>query len=382
MADKHRHRLYVLVESFYRGRLVEDYFEDSPRRKFHRKLYFETFRHLGFIENCLSKFLRKNPGPKTRAALAVGCAQIFFMDEVPDYAAVSESVDFLSGPHRGFCNAVLRNVIREKEELLAAYNKYQDFPEWLIDDWKEQYKAKLDFFECMNETPDFYMLDTETLDIVPADDKKQNQSRYRFMDRASSLIPHLAGSTSGLKILDCCAAPGGKTFILSKKFPEGHIFAVEKNEKRARDLEKFIKREKLKNVSPLCGDVMYLEADADFDLILLDAPCSALGTIRKHPEVRWLRSREDVINNGRYQLEMLKRTSEFLAGDGRLIYSVCSLQKQETFDVIDSFMKENEGFELVKPECPDEFLHGDYFLSKPCETGCDGFFAAVIRRTS
>lgn len=377
MADRYRRRLYELLKNFYFGVLTEDYFEDSSEQRLYRKIYFETFRHLGFIEKCLQQLYKETPGPELRAALALGSCQILFMDDIPEYAAVNESVSLVPHNKRSFVNAVLRNLVRRKTEFLAQYSIKEDFPEWFVKRWEARLGSDVEqFLDDLNKKPSFYGVDPDTLELSRLEEK----SDCFIMDRASYAVAKLAGECLPMSVLDCCAAPGGKTYILAETYPDARIFAVEKNTSRFEKLKENMSGMGLGNVDCVNSDIMELETEAEFDLILLDAPCTALGTIKRHPEVRWLRDEKDIRENSKRQLEMLEKVSGFLSSGGRFIYSVCSMEPEETSDVIKSFLEKHPEFKLVEPSCDDDFKDGLFFRSIPYKNDSDGFFGAVLTK--
>jgi 16S rRNA (cytosine967-C5)-methyltransferase len=198
------------------------------------------------------------------------------------------------------------------------------------------------------------------------------------MDLASFSVARLAGNIEPLSVLDCCAAPGGKTFVLSHSYPDSRVFAVEKNRKRYEQLKESTAH--YKNVDCICADILELETEAEFDLVLLDAPCTALGTIKRHPEVRWLRNKKDIEDCSRRQKEMLEKAVQFTGKGSTMIYSVCSLEPEETTDVIGAFLEAHKEFTLVNPVCDSRFIENGYFVSLPYKSDADGFFAAVLKK--
>ncbi|PLX67036.1 MAG: hypothetical protein C0603_10240 [Denitrovibrio sp.] len=377
MGGRDRKKLYELLKSFYEGVLKEDYFEGSPEQRLYRKIYFETFRHLGFIEKCLDTLYKETPGPELRAALALGACQILFIDDVPAYAAVNETVSLVKQHKRNFVNAILRSVGRQKEEFLKNYNIREDFPAWFIKRWEARLGDELEeFLQDLNSKPPFYGVDKETFELKLLNERSEDY----VMDRGSYAIAKLAGNCHPMSVLDCCAAPGGKTYILSGTYPEARVFAVEKSARRFKSLQRNMEELGVKNVDLIQKDLMWLETEAKFDLVLLDAPCTALGTIKRHPEVRWLRHLNDVRENSKRQLEMLKKAATFMAPGGRLIYSVCSMEPEETTEVIEKFLASENGYKLVEPSCDDDFKNGKYLISIPYIHQADGFFGAVLTK--
>lgn len=382
MSDKMRGRLYGLLTDYYSKKYREDYFQDAVMRRFYRKLYFEIFRNLGTIEKSLGRFTEFRPAPEQMAALVMGSAQLLYMNDVPDYAAVNESVNLVGKNKRGFINAVLRKIIANRDEILATSVERDNFPAWLSDRWRKRY-GNLQAESVMaayNQVPPLYALNVDDLSLNEVEEYDEEAENLYYMDKASALVPTIAGRFNPLTVLDCCAAPGGKTLMLSRTYPEAMIFAVDINPKRFEVLEGLVERFELENVQPVNNDIMKLEGEGAFDLILLDAPCTAIGTMRKHPEIRWIRDEQQIREKSFIQRKMLIKVSTLLAPKGRLIYSVCTTEPEETTDIIEAFLTENPNFKLRKPSCPEEFVKGDYFVSDPSETNCDGFFAAVIEK--
>ncbi len=375
MADRFRYRLYDILKSYYLGSLKEDYFQDSSEKRLYRKIYFETFRHLGFIERALGKLYSRPPEADVRAALALGACQIMFMDDIPEYAAVNESVSLVTAQKRSFVNAVLRNLARQKESLMKDYTIRQDFPDWFVKRWEKRLGAELDaFLTDLNTKPSFYSVNPASMTI----EKTEGEAEGHIMDLASFSVARLAGKTDPLSVLDCCAAPGGKTFVLSQTYPDARVFAVEKNKKRYEQLKASMMQ--YTNVDCICADILELDTEAEFDLVLLDAPCTALGTIKRHPEVRWLRTTKDIDDCSRRQKEMLEKAVKFTGKGSTIIYSVCSLEPEETTEVVEGFLKTHTDFTTVKPVCAEQFSDGNYFVSLPYKSDADGFFAAVLKK--
>jgi len=374
MADRYRRRLYEILKSFYMGVLTEDYFEDSAEQRLYRKIYFETFRHLGFIESCLDKLYKETPRAELRAALALGACQMLFMDDIPDYAAVNESVSLVPRNKRNFVNAVLRNLGRNRDSFLAEYDVRKDFPEWFVKRWERKLGDELDeFLTDLNTKPSFYGVDRDTFQIR----KLEEMSDDYIMDRASYAVAKLAGECLPMSVLDCCAAPGGKTFVMAGTYPDAKIFAVELNKSRFEKMKENLSV--FSNVECVNSDIMELETEAEFDLVLLDAPCTALGTVKRHPEVRWLRDETDVKTKADTQLEMLKKAAGFVAKGGLLIYSVCSVEDEETVNVVESFL-EDSSFELAAPSCDNDLTDGQFLRALPFRNDSDGFFGAVFTK--
>lgn len=387
MADQNtRRRLYRLLLDFYKGKLTEDFFDDVAYRKFYRKIYFETFRHLGFIQKTLNGYLKNETVIEAYAALVLGISQILYIDDIPDYAAVNESVTLASHRHKGFINAVLRNVVRDKETILKNYQIQDDFPDWFIKRWKKRFDSKEEFthfLTSLNTPPAFYAIDLENQTVHDYDTiTDQEREKFYSMDKVSAMIPSLAGTEfQPNSILDACAAPGGKTLNLSHLYPNARITAIEKNGQRIQVLNENIEKYSSGNVIAQKANFLTIESDATYDFILLDAPCTALGTMRKHPEVRWFKSPKDISKMSQYQMKFLETAVDMLNPGGRLIFSVCSLEPEEGIENIASFLKNNDNFRQIEPECEASFIKDNFFFSYPHQSESDGFFACVLEKT-
>lgn len=383
--DKNRRRLYSLLLNFYKiklsgGNFTEDYFENEPFRKVYRKIYFELFRHLPFIEKEISIHIKKDTPIELFAAIVLGTTQILFLGDIPDYAAVNETVSLVNKNQRGFVNAVLRNIIKEKGEILKRHSIFDDYPVWFIDKLRKKFSENelIELLKSFNTPPENYYLDFTDFTFKKYEDIEDVPKDALACDVASANIPLLTKKFSLQKIMDSCAAPGGKTVILSKLHTNANIDAFEKSEKRCNKLVENINRYRCKNVNVINADVLKYTHSADYDLILVDPPCSALGTIRRHPEVRYLRDNITVKKNAKRQLDFLNYLSQYLKNGGYIVYSVCSIEPEETFMVVERFLEHNKNFTLLNLTEPKEFVYNGYYYTLPHKTNTDGFFGAVL----
>jgi 16S rRNA (cytosine967-C5)-methyltransferase len=216
--------------------------------------------------------------------------------------------------------------------------------------------------------------------------------RIAIQDEASQLVALLVGG--GSRMLDCCAAPGGKTRILAAQNPHATVVSVELHSHRARLLRKLVQQP---NVQIIAADVTQLPFSTSFDKILVDVPCSGTGTLARNPEIKWRLTENDLVDLRSWQLAILRSAMHQLAIRGRLIYSTCSLEKEENEQVIEEAMSGNSGFqiiacetelrrlsesgELIWPE-PKSLCRGPYLRTIPGIHPCDGFFAAILERRS
>ena len=383
MADVNRRRLHSLLVDYYKGKFFEDYFDDSPYRKIYRKIYFETFRHLSFIEKVVNSFLIKDTSVDIYSAVVLGVAQILFIDDVPAYAAVNESVSLVKNRGRGFVNAVLRKVINDRENILNSYTVYEDFPEWLLSRYKKIFREQSElesFLVGLNTPPENMYLSLMDFNWYRYDNYQEIPAEGIVMDIGSGNIPLLTKHFKPKKILDACAAPGGKSVILSKLHKNATVTSVEKDKFRFEKLKSNIEKYNCDNVITVLSDVFKLSEEEKYDLILLDAPCSSLGTVRRHPEVKYIRSVSDLNKNSKMQCGMLEKISKLVSESGVIIYSVCSLEPEEGEFVIKKFLDSHKNFSILSPSTDERFVYNNYYFTLPHKTGSDGFFGAVIRR--
>jgi 16S rRNA (cytosine967-C5)-methyltransferase len=206
-------------------------------------------------------------------------------------------------------------------------------------------------------------------------------------DEGSQLVALLVGE--GKSILDCCAAPGGKTQILAERDPEARVVAMELYPRRAALLRKLVRAE---NVRVIAADVRKMPFAETFDRVLMDAPCSGTGTLARNPEIKRRLKPQDLLRLQEYQVEILRAAMRQVAPGGRIVYSTCSLEPEENEDVVEKAVAAEAGFRVVNcreriEELREELiwqgeslLSGPYLRTIPGVHPCDGFFAGIIMR--
>jgi 16S rRNA (cytosine967-C5)-methyltransferase len=367
-------------------------------------------------------------------ALRLGSYQLLFLDRVPRHAAVNESVELVKRARKrsaaGLVNAVLRKITPAgfNPDNCAAH------PQWTVERWQREYGVEITRKICSYDqaapkatirTPpipqpsdtakagaavdqeDFRwigeQLRSERIQLVPgrlltraavvvAGDITRTvayrERRLVIQDEASQLVALLAGR--GQKILDCCAAPGGKTRILAEQNPEAEIVATELHPHRAALLKKLVPTA---NVKVIVGDARAMPFRSSFDCVLVDAPCSGTGTLARNPDIKWRLNPGDLHRLQAYQIEILRSAMQALSPGGRLVYSTCSLEPEENEAVIqnvltDSFRVINCRQELLRVQSQgelawndiDALVRGPYLRTLPGVHPCDGFFAAILAK--
>ncbi len=216
------------------------------------------------------------------------------------------------------------------------------------------------------------------------------EGRIAIQDEASQLIAMLIGE--GPRILDCCAAPGGKTSVLADQNPQSAIIAADLHPHRARLLRKLVHSD---NVQVLAADARRLPFVAQFDRVLVDVPCSGTGTLSRHPEIKWRLKPEDLANLESRQLAILQSAMSHVTRGGTVVYSTCSLEREENSGVVDKALAGDKSFRLL--DCRgalerlreqgelvwndlDSLISGPYLRTIPGVHPCDGFFAAILEK--
>ena len=372
----------AMATSDFFGRL------QGPDRGFARAMASAALRQLGRIDKGLAPFLSRpieTATPPARALLRIGAAQAWLM-ETPDHAVVSETVDAAKGWARarssaGFLNAVLRKVVGDRSHFDRA-PVTAVWPDWLTVELMtslgvEQATA---IAEAQLTEPELYLTpkvpgDIETLAEqlggeaisglsvkLPTGDVSQLQGYERgdwwVQDVAAALPVHLLTPQAGETVFDLCAAPGGKTMQIAATGAD--VTAVDRSAPRLERVQDNLKRTGLSaNVSVVKAKLEDWSPEQKADRVLLDAPCSALGTLRRHPEGAWIKQPDDIARFPDVQLRLLEKATELLKPGGTLVYCVCTPLAREGADVVNRAMSGSPLERLpIKPEEAGVFAGG------------------------
>jgi 16S rRNA (cytosine967-C5)-methyltransferase len=339
-------------------------------------LVYGTTRMRRACDAAVDRFLVTDPEPVARRALRMGAYQLLFRG-VPPHAAVGATVGAVPKRARGFVNAVLRRVADAGGDVAWPDDATRlSYPDWVVERLVADLGRDdaLGALAAMNEPPTVHRRD---------DGYTQ--------DRASEWVVDLVGARPGEVVADLCAAPGGKTAQLA--LAGANVTAVDSVANRLKRLQGNLDRLSLK-ADVVQADVQTWEPGRLFDAILLDAPCSATGTARRHPDVPWTKTPEDVERLAALQRRLLDRAATLLKPGGRMVFANCSLLPQEGTDMIDAFLSETPQIEedpIRADELPDALgdviaagrlrtTPADLCLPEPALSGLDGFFAARLRR--
>jgi len=431
-ADVHPDRL--LTDSFKRYRHLT-----SLDRAFLTELTYGVIRWRGRLDWAIQHF-SKIPFEKiesgTLNTLRLGLYQILFLSRTPSSAAVNESVELAKRTRgkggAGFVNAVLRSTIRRKNEIrypdidqdpALHISVAQSHPLWLVQRWVKELGVEETLRVCKyyNQISSL-MLRTNTLKIsrtdlieklwrkelrpLPAIFSEEGvllqdppptsdlpflkEGLYIIQDEASQLITSIMDPKPGERILDACAAPGGKTTHMAQTMENrGEIFALDLSQGKLDWIEEMSQRLGIKIVKTVKGNAAVSLPVSDgfvFDRVLADVPCSGFGTLRKNPDLKWRKGEKDIKRLSELQFSILNHLSAYVKEGGVLVYSTCTVFHEENEDVVEKFLNERSEFQLdgvdkVLPEKCHPLIHNGYFKTFPPKDGMDGFFAARLIKT-
>lgn len=421
----------LLTDSFKRYRHL------TPLdRAFLTELTYGTLRWRGRLDWIIRHF-SKVPVEKIENEilniLRLGLYQILFLSKTPSSAAVNESVElakrFRGRGGAGFVNAILRSVLRQREaapfpdpdeDPALHLSVTESYPLWLVRRWIDEMGIEQARKVCRanNEIAPL-TLRTNTLKIGREDLIEKLTARglkpspasfsdegillgdppptsalpflkeglYLIQDEASQLITPILDPKPGERILDACAGPGGKTTHVAQNMEDrGEIYALDLTRRKLNLIEEACLRLGVKMVKGIRGDAsrpLPIPEGLRFDRILADVPCSGFGTLRRNPDLRWRKREEDVRRLSSLQSSILRNVSGYLRVGGILVYSTCTIFREENEVVVEDFLKSHPDFRLdaieaVLPERHHLLIRHGYFSTFPPSDGMDGFFAARL----
>ena len=386
-----------------------------------RRLVATILRRLGTLGHLLSRLLDRGiptDAPRAQSALLIGAAQILWMD-VPDHAAVDLSVRLVQSDRRaakyaGLVNAVLRRCAREGAGIVDEVKADTlDIPPWLSKRWIAHYgeATARAMAQAISHEP--------SLDLTVKSDPAQwatrlhgeqlptgtvrtllqgsvtmlpgfSEGAWWVQDAAAALPARLFGDIKGKTIVDFCAAPGGKTAQLAQA--GAHVIALDRSPARVTRLKDNMARLSLEAEAIVADATEWQSDNEGFDGILIDAPCTSTGTIRRHPDVAWLRQEADIAALGALQKRLLQKANSLLKPGGTLVYCTCSLEPEEGEGAVSALLSAESGLkrvpiapeevaglaEIINPQgdlrtLPSHLTHADPRLG-----GLDGFYAARL----
>lgn len=399
----------------------QDYASLDPRdRAFARLITATVFRRMGQIDAALAPFIKQKISLFIRSVLRVGAAQLLYI-ETPSHAAVSETVNVVKLSHKdrhaaNMVNAIMRRIVEEGRSLAAQTAPQANIPPWIARRWDKSYGKRmsarialsltqappLDLTMKSGAAAPIYTQDNDealTSTFLPPATVRLTEAgqitrlsgyeagKWWIQDIAATLPVHFMGEIKDKTVLDMCAAPGGKTLQLAAH--GANVTALDKSETRLLRLKENLKRTHLE-AKVICSDALTWDNEDKFDIVLLDAPCSATGTLRRNPDVLWNRRPEDIDSLTKLQDKLLMRAAHHVKPGGDIIFCTCSLQNEEGAPRISAFLEKMPDFRL-NPLLIENVLELDqylstegYFRSFPHFLadygGMDGFFIAKLTR--
>ncbi len=422
--------LKIEAEKAFSSVLLPKYAERLPERD--RSLLYAfvlgVLRRQLFLDKVIKALTKgKKLDAEVLLILRLGLFQIMFMTKIPGHSIVNEAV-ILTGTARknsakGLVNAVLRNALRKLPELsytddIERLSTEGSMPEWLVRRWIDQFgiekttsiinavneppvtafrltrKALLNAEKC-EEITQAALNDATVSEILPGafttpritpDLRRLSDEGFiYFQDLGSQMIASTVGLKAQQSFLDLCAAPGGKAAMVAAQADEnsGAMVAAEVHCARSRFLKQNCELQGAENIHVVQLDAEHTLPfpEDSFDVVLVDAPCSGTGTIGSNPEIRYFLENSDIYDLQRKQREILHQASNVVKPGGRLLYSTCSLEREENEDLIRTFLAENENFSSVSPPIPEMFLTDEGNGRIFPDTGpYDGFCIFEMRR--
>jgi 16S rRNA (cytosine967-C5)-methyltransferase len=436
--DKPRERALEILAGVEAG-VFADALLDQARQAFATRdsafileLVYGTLRNrsrLDWVLNQLSLQPLHKTDPLTRNILRLGAYQLLFLDRVPSSAAVNTSTELAKGHGKkpGYVNGLLRNLDRQRsaivypgpEDSVRQLAVLYSHPEWLVRRWVRRYGAELaasllrennhpaplvvrtnslrttrsglnaafasqgvEARETRYATAGIEILSSPGLHDLPAYDR----GWFIVQDEAAQLIGFLLSPQPGEAVLDACAAPGGKATHLAEFMQnKGTVVALESDSRRMTRISENTQRLGTTVVVPVQGDARNFR-EGRFDKILIDAPCSGLGVLRRHPDGRWNKSEQMIRERAAVQRQILENCSELLKPGGALVYATCTTEPEENEEVIGDFLAKHPEFSLDDPRLYLPAAAGKlvdnrgFFRTFPDEPAVDGFFGVRMMK--
>ena len=426
------------MDPLFNEMVMKDSFLTDLDKAFVREVVYGVLRWYGKLDWIISAYSHIKPHRMERAVITIlrmGAYQLLFMDRVPSRAAVDESVKLTKGIKKAdaapFVNGILRGIAEERKEV--SYPDLQTDPNnhiaifyshplWMVHRWINQWGTEETIALCQanNQVPPFTVrvntlegsreevldqLHDENIGATPTpfspvglvitDPPPLNtwgllqEGWFQIQDEAAQLVSMFLAPQPGERVLDLCAAPGGKTTHLAQMMEDqGEIRAVDVSQAKMGLLQENCQRLGITIVKVLCQDA---EAPlpfppGSFDRVLVDVPCTGLGTLRRNPDGKWRVKEEDIPRLQKLQQAILTQAATMVKGEGVLVYSTCTLTPEENEGVIEAFLPGQNEFHLEDASsllpvgCEGLVDDTGYLRTSPCRHGMDGFFAARMRR--
>ncbi|WP_102271508.1 16S rRNA (cytosine(967)-C(5))-methyltransferase RsmB [Cytobacillus massiliigabonensis] len=399
------------------------------------ELTYGTLQRRMSLDFYLQPFLKGNKKVESwvKQLLRLTLYQMVYLDKIPDRAAIFEAVEIAKQKgHKGISgmvNGVLRNIQRQGlpsietlENPIERLSIETSHPLWLVKRWVDQLGmeqakrmceinltaplqtarvnlTKITREDCIHKL-DEEGFEVEASPVIPeaikcyrgnlANSNAFKEGLITIQDESSMLAAHTLGAAENERVLDACAAPGGKsTHIAEKMQNTGHVISLDLHEHKVKLINENANRLELSNIETMALDSRKVQEHFEketFDRILLDAPCSGLGVMRRKPDMKYTKKEKDLMQLSSIQLNLLKAVSPLLKKGGILVYSTCTVDKEENQLVVESFLKDNVDFEgdlSIKDRMPAAIrplVKGFELQILPQDIGSDGFYIACLRK--
>ncbi|MGI5949680.1 16S rRNA (cytosine(967)-C(5))-methyltransferase RsmB [Peptoniphilus sp.] len=411
MKNAREKALLILNDVFYKGAFLEEQLEILSYSKIDKRDYafikeittgvVRNRTYLDYVVRAYSKIKFSKIHKIILTILEMSIYQMFFLDRVPNYSIISESVELAkiygNKGSVGFTNGILRTIsklenkpqvkIKDSIDNLSTYYSHPRFyTEYFYNNYSEDFTKKL--LKSNNEMPPFTVR-INTLKINRDDFIKElgkegfsytkthynnalnienpegiidsdlfSKGFFYVQDLASILVSEYLNPDKDSKVLDLCASPGGKTTHISAIMENtGEVIACDKNKAKLNTIIENAKRLGSTNIKTKLNDATIFNKDFEneFDYCLVDAPCSGIGLYRKKPDIKWNKNIEDIENLSKIQISILENAKKYIKPGGTIVYSTCSVSKIENEDVISKFLKENSNFKIEQIEGYDTY---------------------------
>ena len=429
MKNPREKALQIINDVLYKGAFLEESLEilkksniDERDYNFIKEITTGVIRnrtYLDYVIKINSRVKIKRIHKIILSILEMAIYQMYFLDKVPDYSIVDESVNLAKiYGNRGsisFTNGILRSISKKDapqvkiedsiDNLSTFYSHPKFYTEYFYNNYGEEFTKKL--LKANNEMPPFTIrvntLKTSKSDLMSnlkelgfeieetvydnalnilnpkgiIDTKYFDEGHFYVQDLGSILVASFLNPRENSSLLDLCAAPGGKTTHLAELMNNtGEIMACDKSQGKIKLIQENAKRLGVKNIETRVNDARVLNKDFidKFDYVLVDAPCSGTGLYRKKPDIKWNKDLEDIKSLAEIQLEILDKAKDYVKDGGELLYSTCSLSKIENEDVINKFLEKNKNFKIKK------LRNKEVLKLFPSTDGSDGFSITLMEK--
>ena len=429
MKNPREKALQIINDVLYKGAFLEESLEilkksniDERDYNFIKEITTGVIRnrtYLDYVIKINSRVKIKRIHKIILSILEMAIYQMYFLDKVPDYSIVDESVNLAKiYGNRGsisFTNGILRSISKKDapqvkiedsiDNLSTFYSHPKFYTEYFYNNYGEEFTKKL--LKANNEMPPFTIrvntLKTSKSDLMSnlkelgfeieetvydnalnilnpkgiIDTKYFDEGHFYIQDLGSILVASFLNPRENSSLLDLCAAPGGKTTHLAELMNNtGEIMACDKSQGKTKLIQENAKRLGVKNIEARVNDARVLNKDFidKFDYVLVDAPCSGTGLYRKKPDIKWNKDLEDIRALAEIQLEILDKAKDYVKDGGELLYSTCSLSKIENEDVVNKFLENNKNFKIKK------LRDREVLKLFPSTDGSDGFSISLMEK--